>query len=137
MRFRNLVRVFAVISAGALGAQVIAPVIPTAIGLSPVSPAAAADKSDRKDDAQAAYVREQEGQFESWGRKIDSFNKDAARKGKEVSREAQKKLDAAWVEVKRNWESLKAAGSAGWQETKDAYERSRERLERAWDEVQS
>jgi hypothetical protein len=106
--------------------------VPGRADLSLVAHAAAADEAGH-----GAYMKRNEGKFTQWGRKIDQFNRDAARKGAAAKREAQQKLDAAWSDVKARWQDLKQAGSDGWDKAKDAYEKSERKLEQAWRDATS
>lgn len=87
-------------------------------------------------DSRDAYMKEREGQFEEWGRKVDSFGDTTKEKSKEAARAAERNLDKAWAEVKTNWQALKQASKETWQEAKKTFEDSWKRLEKAWDDAQ-
>ena len=106
--------------------------VPGRADMSLVARAAAADPASHSE-----YMKQNEGKFTQWGRKIDQFNSQAARKGAEAKREAQQKLDSAWAEAKARWADLKQAGSDGWDKAKDAYEKSERKLEQAWRDATS
>lgn len=114
----------------ALGAYAASPaLIPGAtVGVIPAAYAAG--------DARDAYLHEHEGQFEAWGKKVDDFNETAKKKGKAAAHATERKLDAAWSEVKKNWRLLKEAGKDGWQDAKDGFEASWKKFQQAWDEAQ-
>jgi hypothetical protein len=84
-----------------------------------------------------AYIDQNEGTFEQWGKKVDEFNAKAAQRGSEAKQAAQRELDNAWAETKAGWAKLKTAGREGWEDAKNAFEESRKKLERAWNNVQS
>ena len=84
-----------------------------------------------------AYIRQNEGTFEEWGRKIDNFNTKAAERGSEAKKAAQRELGDAWTETKAGWAKLKSASRDGWDDAKAAFEASRKKLERAWNDMQS
>jgi len=82
-------------------------------------------------------VRENQGRFEDWGRKIDDFNAKAAERTSEAREKTRRELDKAWSEVKSGWDKLRNASREGWQDAKDALESSWRKLERAWNDAQS
>ena len=90
-----------------------------------------------QDAGRDAYIRQNEGAFEEWGKKIDKFHAQAAQRGSEAKQVAQRELDSAWTETKAGWAKLKNAGREGWEEAKAAFETSRKKLERAWNDAQS
>ena len=87
-------------------------------------------------DGRDAYVKEREGRFEEWGRKVDTFGATAKEKGKDAATAAERNLDRAWAEVKSNWRALKQAGKETWQDAKKTFEDSWKRFEKAWDHAQ-
>jgi hypothetical protein len=88
-------------------------------------------------DSRDAYVRQNEGTFEEWGKKVDAFNAKAAQRGTESKDAAKRELDNAWAETKAGWEKLKNASKDTWEGAKASFEASRQKLERAWNNVQS
>ena len=88
------------------------------------------------DDGRDAYVKQREGQFEEWGRKVDKLGKATKEKGKDAAHAAERKLDEVWAEVKSNWRALKQASKETWQDAKKAFEDSWDRFEKAWDDAQ-
>jgi hypothetical protein len=90
-----------------------------------------------QDAGRDAYIRQNEGTFEEWGKKVDNFNAKAAQRGSEVKKAAQRELDNAWAETKAGWTKLKNASRDGWDDAKAAFETSRKKLERAWNDAQS
>jgi hypothetical protein len=83
------------------------------------------------------YIRQNEGTFEEWGRKVDTFNAKAAQRGIEAKKAAQRELDNAWAETKASWNKLKSASRDGWEDAKNAFETSKKKLDRAWTDAQS
>jgi hypothetical protein len=90
-----------------------------------------------QDAGRDAYIRQNEGTFEEWGKKIDNFNATAAQRGSEAKRTAQRELDNAWTETKAAWAKLKSASHDGWEDAKSAFESSKKKLERAWNNMQT
>jgi hypothetical protein len=88
-------------------------------------------------EPQEQFVRQNEGRFEEWGRKIDAFNAKAAERTSEARQTTKQELDKAWSEVKDGWTKLRSASREGWQDAKDAFEQSWRKLERAWNDAQS
>src|SRR5690606_31348716 len=86
---------------------------PIHVGDAPIVPGQAAHAAG---DNRDAYVKEREGQFEEWGRKVDSFGDTTKEKSKEAARVAERNLDKAWAEVKSNWQALKQASKDTWQD---------------------
>jgi len=84
-----------------------------------------------------AYIRQNEGTFEEWGKKVDNFNAKAAQRGSEARKAAQRELDNAWAETKAGWSKLKDASRDGWEDAKNAFEASKQKLDRAWTDAQS
>lgn len=125
MGIRGIVRIAVILIVGAFGIHAAALMDPGSWygGMTPLAVAA--------EPSRDAYVKENEGRFEEWGRKIDRFNEEAQRK----SHAARQKLDAAWVDTRRNWNALKATSQEGWNEAKRSFEESWSKLERAWDEA--
>lgn len=120
----------------------IIPVAAIAIGMSafaagPVhlgdAPIVSGQTAHAAGDNRDAYVREREGRFEEWGRKVDSFGNTTKEK---AARAAERNPDKAWAEVKTDWQALKQAGKDTWQDAKKAFEDSWMRLEKAWDDAQ-
>ena len=83
------------------------------------------------------YIRQNEGTFEEWGKKVDNFNAKAAERGSEAKKVAQRELDNAWAETKAGWSKLKNASRDGWEDAKNAFEASKKKLDRAWTDAQS
>jgi len=90
-----------------------------------------------QDSDRDAYIDQNEGTFEQWGKKVDAFNAKAAQRGSEAKQAAQRELDNAWAETKAGWAKLKTASRESWEDAKSAFEESRKKLERAWNNVQS
>lgn len=84
-----------------------------------------------------AYIRQNEGTFEEWGKKVDNFNAKAAQRGSEAKKATQRELDNAWAETKAGWAKLKNASRDGWEDAKNAFEASKKKLDRAWSDAQS
>lgn len=132
MKIRHARHVLALFGAAlaVAGTSVTAGSSPPVISL--VTHAVAADEATHSE-----YMKRNEGRFTQWGRKVDEFNQQAARKGAAAKRDAQKKLDEAWVAVKERRHDLKQASSNGWDKANDAYEKSEQNLERAWRDAPS
>jgi hypothetical protein len=90
-----------------------------------------------QDSNRDQFVRENQGLFEEWGRKIDAFNAKAAERTSEAREKTKRELDKAWSEAKTGWDKLKSASREGWQDAKDAFDASWRKLERAWNDAQS
>lgn len=103
------------------------------LGDAPIVPGQAAHAAG---DGRDAYMKEREGRFEEWGRKVDTFGKTTKEKSMEAARAAERNLDRAWTEVKSNWQTLKQAGKETWQDARKTFEDSWKRFEKAWDDAQ-
>lgn len=132
MRIRTLILVLLMLTIGFIGGYLVANNGPHGVRSVALVAPATADEASRE-----GYLEEREGQFERWGRKLDTFRRDAERKGEAARREAQQKLDAAWIEAKENWRTLKSASQEGWSKAKAAFEESWRKLETAWNEATS
>jgi hypothetical protein len=93
--------------------------------------------AEPRDANRDQFVRQNEGRFEEWGRKIDAFNAKAAERTSGARETTKRELDRAWTEAKDGWTKLKSASREGWQDAKDAFEQSWRKLERAWNDAQS
>ena len=102
----------------------------------PLLLAQASTQTESRGDTQEQFVRQNEGRFEEWGRKIDSFNVKAAERTSEARQKNKQELDKAWTEVKDGWTKLKSASRDGWQDAKAAFEQSWRKLEGAWNDAQ-
>jgi hypothetical protein len=90
-----------------------------------------------QDTGRDAYIHQNEGTFEEWGKKVDTFKAKAAQRGNEAKHTVQRELDNAWAETKAGWSRLKDASQDGWEDAKAAFEASRKKLERAWNDAES
>jgi len=99
----------------------------------PIAATPATAQQTTQNSTREAYIHENEGTFEAWGKKVDAFNAKAAQRTEVAKRE----LDNAWSETKAGWEKLKNVGADGWQNAKASFEASRQKLERAWNDAQS
>lgn len=84
-----------------------------------------------------SYIKQSEGRFEEWGRKIDAFSAKASERSAEAAEQAKRDIDQACSEVKTNWAKLRDTGKDHWDDAKSAFESSWRKLERAWKETQS
>ena len=92
--------------------------------------------SPTRESSRDNYINQNEGKFEEWGRKIDTFAAKTADKSSETTDAAKRELDTAWTDTKVGWTQLKGASKDGWQEAKAAFEASWQKLQRAWDDSQ-
>jgi hypothetical protein len=103
----------------------------------PLLLAQATPQAEPRTEPRDQFVRQNEGRFEEWGRKIDAFNAKAAERTSDARQKTRQELDKAWSEVKDGWTKLRSASREGWQDAKDAFEQSWRKLERAWNDAQS
>lgn len=90
---------------------------------------------------QESYIENAQNEMREWKDKVVAFGRDAKQEGREIGEDAAEKLDSAWDDVARKWDSLeeasKDAGEEGWQKAREAYEASKRKLQETWEDVTS
>lgn len=89
-----------------------------------------------REASRATYIHQNEGKFEEWGEKIDTFAAKTAERSSEASETAKRELEKAWTDTKVGWTRLRDASKDGWGDAKAAFEASWQKLQRAWDDAQ-
>ena len=110
------------------------PAVGEPLRLDPIMLAQAGTPS--RDATREAYIRQNEGKFEEWGKKIDAFASKTADRSSDATETAKRELEKAWTDTKVGWMRLKEASKDGWGDSKAAFETSWQKLQRAWDDAQ-
>jgi hypothetical protein len=89
------------------------------------------DFAARKDE----YIRRTNAEMAEWRRKMDAAGERTEAKGHEASAETREHLNRTWSATEGTWRKLQAESAEGWDNTKNAYERSTAELRGQWHRI--
>lgn len=89
------------------------------------------------EEQQRRYKREMEQQVNKWRRKVEQATEQGGDKARQLGEAGQRKLKSAWGQVQQDWEKVKDASGEAWQKSREKLDRSMDELHRQWKDLTS